>query len=67
MKMTDIAIVGAARRDCPQLSKLSSRGKVVLIDENLKPGGQLFKQIHKFLVRGSIKQVLGASRSLKTC
>ena len=23
-------------------------GKVVLIDENGKPGGQLFKQIHKF-------------------
>jgi thioredoxin reductase len=49
MKMTDIAIVGAGPAGLSAALEATRVGaKVVLIDENLKPGGQLFKQIHKF-------------------
>jgi thioredoxin reductase len=49
MKKTEIAIIGAgpAGLSCA-VEAAKSGAKVTLLDENLKPGGQLFKQIHKF-------------------
>jgi len=49
MKTVDIAIVGAGPSGLSCAVEAAKAGaKVVVIDENLKPGGQLFKQIHKF-------------------
>jgi len=46
---TDIAIVGAGPAGLTAAIECAKAGaKVILIDENVKPGGQLFKQIHKF-------------------
>jgi thioredoxin reductase len=46
---TDIAIVGAGPAGLTAAIECAKAGaKVILIDENAKPGGQLFKQIHKF-------------------
>jgi len=49
IKTTEIAIIGAGPAGLAasvEAAKLGTR--VILIDENAKPGGQLFKQIHKF-------------------
>lgn len=49
MKTTDIVVIGAgpAGLSCAvEAAKIGA--KVTVLDENLKPGGQLFKQIHKF-------------------
>ena len=44
-----IVIVGAGPAGLSAAIQAAEAGaKVVLIDENQKPGGQLFKQIHKF-------------------
>lgn len=49
MTETDIAIVGAGPAGLTAAIECAKAGaKVLLIDENAKPGGQLFKQIHKF-------------------
>lgn len=49
MKKTDFAIVGAGPAGLSAAIEAASAGvRVLLIDENAKPGGQLFKQIHKF-------------------
>lgn len=49
MIKTDIAIVGAGPAGLTAAIECAKTGaKVILIDENIKPGGQLFKQIHKF-------------------
>ena len=46
---TDIAIVGAGPAGLSAaISAAKTGAHVLLIDENKKPGGQLFKQIHKF-------------------
>ncbi len=46
---TDIAIVGAGSAGLSAACKAASAGaKVMVFDENTLPGGQLFKQIHKF-------------------
>ncbi|MDD4569083.1 MAG: NAD(P)/FAD-dependent oxidoreductase [Tepidanaerobacteraceae bacterium] len=49
MKTTDIAVIGAgpAGLSCA-VEAAKSGARVTVLDENLKPGGQLFKQIHKF-------------------
>lgn len=49
MKKYDIAVIGAGPAGL-SASCIAARlgSKVILIDENSKPGGQLFKQIHKF-------------------
>jgi NADPH-dependent 2,4-dienoyl-CoA reductase/sulfur reductase-like enzyme len=45
----DLAIVGAGPAGLATAIEAASAGVgVLLIDENAKPGGQLFKQIHKF-------------------
>ena len=49
MKRYDLIIVGAGPSGLSAAVEAAKRGlKVVVFDENEKPGGQLFKQIHKF-------------------
>jgi len=58
MKTTEIAIIGAGPAGLAAAIEAAKAGaKVALIDENAKPGGQLFKQIHKFF--GSQKHGAG--------
>lgn len=48
-KIYDVVIIGAGPAGLAASIEASKAGaKVLLIDENNKPGGQLFKQIHKF-------------------
>jgi len=49
MKRYDLIIVGAGPSGLSAAIEAAKRGlKTVVFDENEKPGGQLFKQIHKF-------------------
>lgn len=49
MKRYDLIVVGAGPAGLSAAIEAAQRGlKVVVFDENAKPGGQLFKQIHKF-------------------
>lgn len=49
MKRYDLIIVGAGPSGLSAAIEAAKRGlKVIVFDENAKPGGQLFKQIHKF-------------------
>ncbi|HHW02120.1 MAG TPA: FAD-dependent oxidoreductase [Thermoanaerobacterales bacterium] len=49
MKNTEIAIIGAGPAGLSCAVEAARAGaQVTVLDENLKPGGQLFKQIHKF-------------------
>jgi len=49
MQTTDLAVVGAGPAGLAAAIAAASAGvRVLLIDENARPGGQLFKQIHKF-------------------
>lgn len=49
MKRYDLIVVGAGPAGLSASIEAAKRGlKVIVFDENAKPGGQLFKQIHKF-------------------
>jgi len=49
MKRYEVIIVGAGPSGLSAAIEAAKRGmKVIVFDENEKPGGQLFKQIHKF-------------------
>lgn len=49
MNRYDLIVVGAGPSGLSAAIEAAKRGlKVVVFDENEKPGGQLFKQIHKF-------------------
>ena len=49
MKRYDLIVVGAGPAGLSASIEAAKRGlKVAVFDENSKPGGQLFKQIHKF-------------------
>ena len=49
MKRYDLIIVGAGPSGLSAAVEAAKRGmRVIVFDENDKPGGQLFKQIHKF-------------------
>lgn len=49
MKRYDLIVVGAGPAGLSAAIEAANRGlKVIVFDENAKPGGQLFKQIHKF-------------------
>ena len=51
MKRYDFLIVGAGPAGLSAAIEAAKRGmQVAVFDENAKPGGQLFKQIHKFVV-----------------
>ena len=63
MKRYDLIVVGAGPSGLSAAIEGAKRGlQVVVFDENEKPGGQLFKQIHKFFgskehkakIRGSV-------------
>lgn len=46
---TDVAVIGAGSAGlCAAIQAAKKGAKVMLFDENSLPGGQLFKQIHKF-------------------
>lgn len=49
MKRYDLIIIGAGPAGLSAAIEAAKRGlSVIVFDENAKPGGQLFKQIHKF-------------------
>ncbi len=49
MKRYEVIVVGAGPSGLSAAIEAAKRGlKVIVFDENEKPGGQLFKQIHKF-------------------
>ncbi|KUO71181.1 MAG: pyridine nucleotide-disulfide oxidoreductase [Desulfosporosinus sp. BRH_c37] len=49
MKRYDLIIIGAGPAGLSAAIEAAKKGvKVIVFDENAKPGGQLFKQIHKF-------------------
>ncbi|QEK12441.1 FAD-dependent oxidoreductase [Crassaminicella thermophila] len=53
-----IVVIGAGPAGlCASIEAAKLGAKVLLLDENLKPGGQLFKQIHKFF--GSKEHLAG--------
>jgi len=49
LKRCDVIVIGSgpAGLSC-SIEATGSRAEVILIDENGRPGGQLFKQVHKF-------------------
>ncbi|MEG1973010.1 MAG: FAD-dependent oxidoreductase, partial [Oscillospiraceae bacterium] len=49
MKRYDVIVIGAGPAGLSAAAEAASHGlSVAVFDENAKPGGQLFKQIHKF-------------------
>ncbi|MDR1625003.1 MAG: NAD(P)/FAD-dependent oxidoreductase [Spirochaetia bacterium] len=49
MKTTQVVIVGGGPAGlCAAIEAAKAGAQAVIIDENARPGGQLFKQIHKF-------------------
>ena len=49
MKRYELIVVGAGPAGLSAAVEAAKQGmKVIVFDENEKPGGQLFKQIHKF-------------------
>jgi thioredoxin reductase/Fe-S-cluster-containing hydrogenase component 2 len=49
MRKVEVVVVGAGPAGLTAASEIANRGgKVLILDENAKPGGQLFKQLHKF-------------------
>lgn len=49
MNRTDLIVVGAGPAGMSAAIEAAKRGAhVTVLDENSRPGGQLFKQIHKF-------------------
>jgi thioredoxin reductase len=56
--MTDVAVIGAGPAGLSAAYQAATAGaEVLVIDENAFPGGQLFKQIHKFF--GSLEHQAG--------
>ena len=56
MKRYDVIVIGAGPAGLSAAVQAAEQGmSVIVFDENEKPGGQLFKQIHKFF--GSIRKL----------
>ena len=54
MRQTDILVVGAGPAGLGAAIEGARAGaRVLLVDENRKAGGQLYKQIHKFFGSGA--------------
>lgn len=58
IKRYDLIVVGAGPSGLSAALEAAKGLEVIVFDENEKPGGQLFKQIHKFLAQKNIKQKL---------
>ena len=68
IKEVDVAIVGAGSAGLSAAYQAATAGaKVLVMDENRLPGGQLFKQIHKFLVPVPIRPAPAAMSSVSSC
>jgi thioredoxin reductase/Fe-S-cluster-containing hydrogenase component 2 len=49
MKKCDVIVIGAGPAGLSAAIEVAAKGmEVIVFDENARPGGQLFKQIHKF-------------------
>ena len=49
MKRYDLVVIGAGPAGLSAAIEAASKGlDTIVFDENARPGGQLFKQIHKF-------------------
>jgi thioredoxin reductase len=58
LKKTELAVIGAGPAGlCAAIEAAKNGVDVTVFDENLKPGGQLFKQIHRFF--GSEEHMAG--------
>ena len=54
MYKTDILVVGSGPAGLGAAIEAAKAGaRVLLVDENIKEGGQLYKQIHKFFGSGA--------------
>ena len=68
IKRYDMIVVGAGPAGLSAAIEAAKHGvKPIVFDENAKPGGQLFKQIHKFLAQKSTRQKSAAFKSAKSC
>ena len=68
MKRYDLIVVGAGPSGLSAAIEAAKKGmNVIVFDENAKPGGQLFKQIHKFLVPKNTRQRYADLKSEKIC
>ncbi len=57
-KTADVVVIGGGPAGlCASIEARKAGASVILIDENARPGGQLFKQIHKFF--GSHEHLAG--------
>lgn len=66
MERYDLVIVGAGPAGLSAAVEAAKTGmRVIVFDENAKPGGQLFKQIHKFF--GSKEHKANRHRSTQPC
>ncbi|MCM8828802.1 MAG: NAD(P)-binding protein, partial [Candidatus Omnitrophica bacterium] len=58
MEEKELVIIGAGPAGlCAAIEARKKNIDVLIIDENIKPGGQLFKQIHRFF--GSKQHMAG--------
>lgn len=54
MKRYDLIVIGAGPAGLSAATEAAKHGlHPLVLDENEKPGGQLFKQIHKFFVNSN--------------
>ena len=54
MRQTDVLVIGAGPAGLGAAIEAARCGaQVLLVDENMKEGGQLYKQIHKFFGSGA--------------
>ena len=67
MKRYDVIVIGAGPAGLSAAVQAAEQGmSVIVFDENEKPGGQLFKQIHKFFGskehKAKVREIYGDGR-----
>lgn len=63
MKRYDLVVIGAGPAGLSAAIEAASKGlDTIVFDENARPGGQLFKQIHKFFGSKEHKARIRGSR-----